>query len=152
MDDFKTVVERDDPAYQTDRKAADDTGWETEEDEEDIDADEDEDDLIIDDFGDEVIASHFCDTCENFHRVGKRFCSGPDGTAKGFMIQPSLHQLALTNKLLRKLALPYIFQGVDFEAIPNQTVSRYLELIAPKYGHLVKEVRHLHCRWNPRVH
>lgn len=54
---------------------------------------------------------------------------------------PSIHQLALTNKFFRQLSLPYIYDSVDFEALPNAVLRQYIDIIVPKYGHFVKEVR-----------
>lgn len=121
---------------------ADETGWETEEDDEDLD-DEDAEDILgeDDDFGDDIIASDYCESCETYHRVGKRFCLDPNNLPQHILQPPSLHQLALTSKFFRKLVLPHIHEGVDFEAIDNRKLERYLELIVPKYGQFVKEVR-----------
>lgn len=141
VDDHKTIVKRDDPAHPADKDAADETGWETEEDDEELE--EDAEDLlgVDDDFGDDIIAASYCESCETYHRMGKRFCLDPDNLPDQFIPPTSLHQLALTSKFFRKLCLPHIHEGVDFEAVENEKLERYLERIVPKYGHFVKEVR-----------
>ena len=52
----------------------------------------------------------------------------------------AVHQLAMTSKALRVLALPFVFRAVDFEALPNHKVRLYIDTLAPKYGHLVQEL------------
>lgn len=144
-DDHKVVVKRDDPAHPADKDEADETGWETEDDEA---VGEEEDSVlgIDEEYGDDIISSIFCDNCEQYHPTGKRFCVVSDDFVLDMPIPPSLHQLAMVSKFFRELALPYIHQSVDFEALDNQKMACYLELIIPKYGHLVKDVRQVHAR------
>lgn len=148
IDDCKTIVKRDNPANAADITDAD--GWETEEDEEDMEDDEDDegDDLSVDDFENGMQVAEYCANCEDYHKVGRRHCHGhQDGILSALMMQiPSLHQLALTCKFLRNLALPYMHQSVDFEALENYKLERYLELIVPKCGQYVKDVSSMLCK------
>lgn len=138
VDDHKTVVKRDDPTHPTDKD--EENGWETEDDDDEVDDDRDDLPGVDDDYGDDIIEVGFCLTCGESHRIGKRFCMDSDGLPEDVPLPPSLHQLAMTSKFLRNLALPYIHQAVDFEALDNEKLERYLERIVPKYGHLLKNV------------
>ena len=53
----------------------------------------------------------------------------------------AIHQLAKTNRLFRTLALPSLYRGVDFEAMPNRVLQQFIERILPVHANLVQEVR-----------
>lgn len=142
MDDYKTVVAREDATATTN---ADETGWETEEEEDDNEDEEDsEEDMeasFIDPWGPDPSGLYhdklFCERCEEYHRPAPKYCPVVRDLQPS---TPSVHQLALTCKFLRKLALPYIYESVDFETLSNEVMERYLEVIVPKYGQHVKDV------------
>lgn len=149
------MVKRENPTQADQRQSepGDETGWETDED--DIEEDDDDDhshsssmmgdehdrhrsnSYPLQDVHEDMDGIEMCSDCGGYHASD----SGSHAHTHGLLSQlPCTQQLALTNKLLRNLALPYIYFSVDFEGVENFKMRRFLEEIVPKYGHYMKDV------------
>lgn len=85
----------------------------------------------------------WCKDCGEYHGVGDWLFGHAEG--KEILRVPpvptlAIPQLAMTSKLLRSLTLPLVYENLDFEDRPNRILSRWLNVIGPKYGHFVRRV------------
>lgn len=113
-------------------KADADDGWETEEE----DGDDDPNDDASDAGWPDDKPPDFCYGCQTVHhkpvscKDAKRYKSPV----------LAVHALALTCRALRTLALPYLYETVDFEGRDNSKVQYWIDHCLSKYGHFTKNV------------